>query len=207
MPELRATIDAHLRGHVDHLACEARLRGDDGAYRWTLCRGLALRREDGTPYRLAGSLTDTTDRRHAEERRLHEALHDALTGLANRTLFLERLSLAIRRFQRTETYRIAVVLMDVDRFKVVNDTLGHALGDDLLIAVARRLEGCVRDVDTVARLGGDEWAILIEDLASDDEASRVADRIRQSLQEPLEVGGHSLFVTVSTGIALLLERS
>jgi diguanylate cyclase (GGDEF)-like protein len=205
LPELRAAIDAHLRSHVDHLACETRLRGDDGAYRWTLVRGLALRREDGTPYRLAGSLTDTTDRRHAEERRLHEASHDALTGLANRALFLDRLSLAIRRRHRTETHRVAVVLMDVDRFKVVNDSLGHALGDDLLIAVARRLEGCLREEDTVARLGGDEWAILIDGLATDDEASRVAERVRQSLQQPLVVGGHSLFVTVSAGIALLTD--
>ncbi len=97
LAELRSAIDAHLRGHVDHLACEARLRSDDGTYRWTLCRGLALRREDGTPYRIAGSLTDIDGPPRAEERRLHEALHDALTGLANRALFLERLCTAIRR--------------------------------------------------------------------------------------------------------------
>ena len=205
LPELRAAIDAHLRGHVDHLACETRLRDDDGTYRWALCRGLALRREDGAPYRLAGSLTDTSDRRVIDERRLHESLHDSLTGLANRTFYLDRLGAAIRRSERLDVHRVAVVLMDVDRFKVVNDSLGHALGDDLLVAVSRRLEGCVRDVDTLARPGGDEWAILIEDLANDDEASRVAERVRQSLRQPLLVRGHSLFVTVSTGIALLTD--
>ena len=207
LPELRSAIDAHLRGPVDHLACEARLRADDGSYRWTLCRGLALRREDGTPYRIAGSLTDTSDRRRVEERRLHEALHDGLTGLANRALFLERLCTAIRLSQRIATHRVAVVLMDVDRFKVVNDSLGHALGDDLLVAVARRLETCVRDVDTVARLGGDEWAILIEDVENEDEPSKVAERARQALKQPLVVGGHSLFVTVSAGIALLNDST
>ena len=207
LAELRSAIDAHLRGHLDHLACEARLRGDDGVYRWTLCRGMALRREDGSPYRIAGSLTDTTDRRRSEELRLHEALHDGLTGLANRTFFLERLCTAIRLSRRLETHRVAVILMDVDRFKVVNDSLGHALGDALLIAVARRLEGCVRAVDTVARLGGDEWAILIEDVENGDEVSRVADRVRQELRQPLIVGGHSLFVTVSAGIALLTETT
>src|SRR5262249_13874066 len=104
VPELRAAVDAHLRGHVDHLACENRLLVDAGVCPWPLVGVRALRRDDGTPYRLAGSLTDTTDRRHAEERRLHEALHDGLTGLANRTLFVDRLSLTIRRRQRTDAH-------------------------------------------------------------------------------------------------------
>jgi diguanylate cyclase (GGDEF)-like protein/PAS domain S-box-containing protein len=207
LPRMRAAIDAHLRGHVDHLICESRVRGDDGNYRWTLCRGLALRREDGTPYRMAGSLTDIAERRDAEEQRLHDAHHDPLTGLANRTLFLERLTMGIRRAKRTDAHRVAVVLMDVDRFKVVNDSLGHALGDEVLIAIARRLESCVRDVDTVARLGGDEWAILVDDLATVDDARGVAERVRDVLHEPLSVGGHSLFVTVSTGIALLMGET
>lgn len=159
----------------------------------------------GMPYRIAASLTDMSGSRSAAERRRDDAHYDLLTGLADRVLFLDRLRAAMRRRQRITTHQVAVVLMDVDRFKVINEGLGHALGDDLLVAVARRLERCVRDVDTVARLGGDEWAMLIEDRSAEDEASQVAERVRRALQQPLLVGGHSLFVTVSTGIALLTD--
>jgi diguanylate cyclase (GGDEF)-like protein/PAS domain S-box-containing protein len=202
LPGLKSALDDHLQGRVDQLAYEARVCGDDGTYRWTLCRGMALRRLDGTPYRIAGSLTDISERRAAEERRLHESLHDPLTGLANRAAFLDRLRQALRPTILGRQQRVAVLFLDVDRFKVVNESLGHALGDDLLRETAHIVQRCVRDVDTVARLGGDELAILIDGLASEEEAIGVAERAREALLRPLAVGDHSVFVTASIGIVL-----
>jgi diguanylate cyclase (GGDEF)-like protein/PAS domain S-box-containing protein len=202
LPGLKAVLDDHLQGRSDQVTYEARVRDDDGTYRWTLCRGMALRRADGKPYRVAGSLTDISERREAEERRLHESLHDPLTGLANRTLFLEWLGQALRPDLLGRQHCVAVLFLDVDRFKFVNESLGHALGDDLLRETARIVQGCVRDVDTVARLGGDELAILIDGLATQDEAVGVADRVREALRRPLAVGDHSVYVTASIGIVL-----
>ena len=178
------------------------MRTDDGAYRWTLCRGVAVRGEEGEPVRIAGSLSDISDRRLVEERLRHDALHDALTGLPNRMLFVERLRQALKRSQRFGARRFAVLYMDLDRFKVVNDSLGHGVGDELLVAVARRLVACVRERDTVARLGGDEYAILLEELPHDDEAVQVAERIQQSLRVPCELSSQSVVVTASIGIVL-----
>src|SRR5439155_39825 len=121
---------------------------------------LALRDEQGEAYRMAGSLTDVTRRKEAEERLLHDALHDSLTGLANRTLFGDRLHQAVARGRRRDEYSFAVLYVDLDQFKVVNDSLGHLAGDEVLVALARRLEACLRPGDTVARLGGDEFAVL-----------------------------------------------
>jgi diguanylate cyclase (GGDEF)-like protein len=203
LPHFRAALAAHLRGLVDHLVCEMRLRTDSGAYRRTLCRGLALRREDGTAYRIAGSLASIQDWSTAGNS--GPASTDPLTGLASREQFLERLASATRRKGRTPSQRLAVVLLDVDRFKNVNDSLGRAVGDDLLIAISRRIEPVIRDTDTLARLAGDEWAILIDDLELEDEASQIAERVRHALREPLHVGEHTLFVTVSIGIALFSD--
>jgi diguanylate cyclase (GGDEF)-like protein/PAS domain S-box-containing protein len=202
LPSLKSALDDHLQARTDQLSCEARVCSDDGEYRWTLCRGMALRRADGTPYRIAGSLTDISERREAEERRLHEALHDPLTGLANRALFLERLGQALRPGLYGRQHRVAALFLDIDRFKVVNESLGHALGDNLLRETARLVLGCVRDVDTVARLGGDELAILVDGLASQGEAVSVAERVREALVRPLAVGDHSVFLTASIGIVL-----
>jgi diguanylate cyclase (GGDEF)-like protein/PAS domain S-box-containing protein len=202
LPGLHDAVEGHVRGEVDHLAYEARMRDDEGVYRWTLCRGLALRREDGRPYRIAGSLTDITERREAEERRLRDALYDPLTGLANRVLLLERLQQALRRMRRPGAHSVVVMLLDVDRFKMVNDSLGHTLGDALLVAIARRLEASVRDVDVLARLGADEIAVVVIDLADDGQVARMAERLLQAFAEPLPVGTHSVFVTASIGVAL-----
>lgn len=199
---LRSALDAHVRGEAEHFVCEARVRGDDGAFRWTLCRGSALRRDDGTAYRIAGSLTDVTERRTAEARRIHEARHDALTGLANRAHFLERLTYSLATRDAAPGHEVAVLLLDIDRFKVINDSLGHAIGDEMLVAAARRAEVCVSEAVIVGRLSGDELVVLLDSDPTAAEALQAAERIRRAFREPLRVGSHSLFVTVSIGVAL-----
>ena len=142
---LTQALEAHLSGASQHFEHEHRVQHRDGSYRWVLARGMAVRDAHGRATRVVGSQTDVTDRKQAEQRLQHDALHDALTGLPNRVLFLDRLDQAIRRAQRAHpTAAAAVLFLDLDRFKLVNDSLGHAVGDQLLIAVARRLESAVR---------------------------------------------------------------
>ena len=152
---------------------------------------------------MVGSQTDVTARKQAERRLQHDAMHDALTGLPNRVLFLDRLDQAIRRAQRaTPQAAAAVLFLDLDRFKLVNDSLGHQAGDRLLVAVARRLESAVRPPDTVARLGGDEFTVLLDGVSDAHEASLVAERVHQTLRAPFQIAERELFVDASIGIAL-----
>jgi len=204
--EFRQRLDAHLKGQEAHFELEYRVRHQDGTYRWMLSRGLAVRDEQGEAYRMAGSLTDVTRRKEAEERLLHDALHDALTGLANRTLFGDRLHQALARSRRRDDYSFAVLYVDFDQFKVINDSLGHLAGDEVLMALARRLEACLRPGDTVARLGGDEFAVLVEDVDDVSQALRIADRIHEGLSPPLRIRGHDVFATASVGIARAATR-
>ena len=132
----------------------------------------------------------------------HAAFHDALTGLPNRALLAENLKGEIERAQQNYDCQFAVLFLDLDRFKMVNDSLGHSIGNQLLIAIARRLESCVRHTDTVARLGGDEFAILITDIANLGEATQMAERVQEKLQAPFNLSGHEVFTTASIGIAL-----
>jgi diguanylate cyclase (GGDEF)-like protein len=148
------------------------------------------------------SFRDVTQRKAAERQLLHDAFHDALTFLPNRSRFTELLRRSIGRARLDEQYQFAMLFRDLDRFKVVNDSLGHAVGDQLLVAVARRLEQCVRPGDTVARLGGDEFTVLIDNTASVNEATRVAERIMIELQRPFYLQGQDVFVSASIGIAL-----
>jgi diguanylate cyclase (GGDEF)-like protein/PAS domain S-box-containing protein len=198
---VRGRITAHLEGKTHHFECEYRLRGRDGAYRWMLSRGVAVRGDDGQPARMAGSQTDISKRKADEQQLLHDAFHDAMTELPNRALFMDRLRNAIRRAKRSEAYRLAVVFLDVDRFKIVNDSLGHTAGDELLKAIARRLEGCLRPGDTVARFGGDEFTMLLEDIGHAGQATRVAERVQMELAVPFRLQGQELFATASMGIA------
>ncbi len=146
-------------------------------------------------------LRDDTERRRAEAQLHRSALHDPLTGLPNRSLFKSRLEQSLRHARRRDRYRFAVLFLDLDRFKVVNDSLGHLVGDRLLAEVASRLTTCVREVDTVARLGGDEFAILLDDIGGESDATVVAERIQEQLARPAHVGRHDLFSSVSIGIA------
>ena len=149
-----------------------------------------------------GLRMEIATREQVEGQLLHNTLHDPLTELPNRTLLMERLGHAIQRSRRRADFRFAVLFLDLDRFKLVNDSLGHHAGDQLLVAVANRLKMQLRTTDTVARLGGDEFAILLEDLASFDDAGRVAERMHADLLRPIMIGEHEVYTSASIGIVL-----
>jgi diguanylate cyclase (GGDEF)-like protein/PAS domain S-box-containing protein len=199
---LQADIAAHHRGETIHLQNEHRILHYNGTYRWMLCRGVTVRDELGRPYRMVGSLTDITQRKMFEEQLMHDALHDALTGLPNRALFMKRLTEAVARARDDRGYLFAVLFLDLDHFKVVNDSLGHAVGDLLLITIAHRLKICVRAGDTIARLGGDEFTVLLSGISNVSEAEYVAERIQQQISQTVELSGHEIFPTVSIGVTL-----
>jgi diguanylate cyclase (GGDEF)-like protein/PAS domain S-box-containing protein len=202
LPLVQLALSAHLAGRTPDFESEHRIRHRNGGWRWVLTRGLAVRNDAGEAYRMAGSQSDITTRKAAEERLLHDAFHDSLTGLPNRALFIDRLGMAIAHAKRRLSYTYAVLFIDLDRFKNVNDSLGHSAGDELLIAVARRLESCLRPGDTVARLGGDEFSILLDEVADVDHAVQVAQRLHREMARPFKVKGHEVFVTLSLGITL-----
>jgi diguanylate cyclase (GGDEF)-like protein/PAS domain S-box-containing protein len=143
---------------------------------------------------------DITERRRAEEQLLHDAFHDSLTGLPNRALFMDHLELAVNHYRRRKGYLFAILFIDLDRFKVINDSLGHMIGDELLVAIARRLEVCLREGDTIARLGGDEFTILLDGISDHTDAHRVAERVQEVLEQPFAHGGRELFISASVGI-------
>ncbi|HEX7579932.1 MAG TPA: EAL domain-containing protein, partial [Thermoanaerobaculia bacterium] len=180
---------------------EARLRHRDGSAVWVL-ENLTKTDEapDGAPF-IEGIIVDITSRKRAEDRLLHDALHDALTGLANRALFMDRLDHVIRRARR-QGFLFAILFLDLDRFKLVNDSFGHLSGDQLLVAVAGRIASAIRTEDTVARIGGDEFAVLLDGIRDVEEARLAAVRLQASLARPFDVGGRNVFVTASIGIAV-----
>lgn len=193
-------LNEHLNGLTPHFEGEYRILHRDGLYRWMLSRGLAVQDSNGATSRMAGSQTDVTAWKRAEEKLVHDALHDTLTGLPNRVLLLERLRHAIHLSQRSNSL-FAVLFIDLDRFKVINDSLGHMLGDELLISIADRLAHCLRPSDTIARLGGDEFVILLEDVKDRKSVTAVAERIQEALTLPFTLGGHEVFTAASIGIA------
>ena len=200
---VKAEVAAHLEGHATHFENEHRVLHRDGSYRWMLCRGLAVLDADSQAYRMAGSQTDVTDRKKVEEQLIHDSLHDALTGLPNRVLFLDRLDHALSLTKRHPDRKPAVLFLDIDRFKIINDSLGHMAGDQMLIATARRLESCLRAEDTLARLGGDEFAILLDNTNDVSDTVRVAERIQRRLVSTALLSGHDRSVTASIGIVMI----
>jgi diguanylate cyclase (GGDEF)-like protein/PAS domain S-box-containing protein len=200
--QARVELDAHLSGVSPNFESEHRLLHKDGTYRWMLTRGLAIRDESGTPYRMAGSQTDTTERKSLSEQLLRDAFYDSLTKLPNRALFMDRLGHAVARGRRLKNHRCAVLFLDLDRFKLVNDSLGHMLGDALLVETAERIGRLIRPGDTIARWGGDEFVILLEDVREVGCASLVAERIQGLFRTPFSLDGHEVFTTVSIGIVV-----
>ncbi|MEM9154614.1 MAG: EAL domain-containing protein [Cyanobacteria bacterium P01_F01_bin.33] len=200
LPQLKADLNAHLQGETTHLKNEHRLCHDDSSYRWVLCRGIAVRDSRNRASRLAGSFTDITARKLIDEQLYRAALHDDLTGLPNRTLFVDRLERMMQMARRNPSHVFGVLFLDFDRFKVINDSLGHAIGDRLLVGVARRIENCLRACDSVARLGGDEFVILLSQIKDIEEAALVAERIQSALMLPFRLNGHEVFITASIGI-------
>ncbi len=196
-------ITSHIGGITPFFANEHRLRHKDGAYRWVLARGLAVRDAGRKAHRMAGSLTDITDRKAAEEQLVHNALHDALTGLPNRVYFIDQVKRSIERARRRGELFAAVMFIDLDGFKSVNDSLGHDGGDKLLVTIAHRLEASLRPGDTVARFGGDEFAVLLESVHQINDAIRIAERIQNQLSKPVELVERNMVTTASIGIALL----
>jgi diguanylate cyclase (GGDEF)-like protein/PAS domain S-box-containing protein len=200
--KVKEALDAHLAGQTPVFESEHRMRHKDRGYRWVLSRGIAVRNGDQSVYRMVGAQTDTTQRKLAEEQLIHDALYDPLTGLPNRTLFLDRLGHRIDYARRRKDPLFAVLFLDLDRFKVVNDSLGHLHGDELLVEMSRRLERSVRPSDTIARLGGDEFAVLLEEVSDVSGAVHVAERIQASLKVPVRLGNQEIVPTASIGIAL-----
>ncbi len=177
------------------------LRRRDGGLVWVLENCSLTSAAEGKLSLIEGTLIDITERKRAEEQVQHLAFHDTLTGLPNRLLFNDRLTMAIAQAHRTPR-KVTVLFLDLDRFKVINDSLGHSVGDRLLCLVAERLRGCVRETDTVARLGGDEFTILVAGIVAEEDAAKVAQKILEALRLPFRVGERELFVTASMGVAL-----
>jgi diguanylate cyclase (GGDEF)-like protein/PAS domain S-box-containing protein len=201
LTSLKDGIDGHLAGQNAYVQLEHRLRHEDGTYRWFLCRGVAKRGSDQRPTRIAGSLTDVTERAIAQERIRSAGFRDPLTGLCNRSVFVEGLGERLTEFKLRRGTQFAVLYLDLDRFKLVNDSLGHLVGDELLTAVSRRLESCLRPGDALARLGGDEFAILLNGLGDGTQANAIAFRIQSTLSTPFAIGGREVFSSASIGIA------
>lgn len=188
------------RGFVREM--EVRLRRRDGELLWCMLSAAERMDDDAEVRGYQGIVHDITDRKLAEERLLHNAFHDTLTGLPNRALFTDRLNVALARWRRDAGEMCAVLFLDLDRFKVVNDSLGHSVGDALLTRVASALASCLRAHETIARLGGDEFAILLERVSGEEDAVRAAQRLQERLASSIELREQSMFTSASIGIAL-----
>lgn len=200
LPKLKTDIQVHLQGITPHFENEHRMQHKDKSYRWVLGRGMAVRDREGNATRIAGSNIDITDRKRAEEQLLHDAFHDVLTALPNRALFVDRLGHSIDLARRDPKFKFAVVMIDLDRFNMVNDSLGHFVGDKLLHVIAEKLHSFLRPGDTLARLGGDEFAILLEDVKHTNQVSRLIDRIQSAIAQPFRIEQHEVFTSGSIGI-------
>jgi diguanylate cyclase (GGDEF)-like protein/PAS domain S-box-containing protein len=196
---LKAAIHSHLEGHSPHVEYKHRMQRQDGTYIWVLTRGLVTR-EAGRGVSIAGSMTDISHVTDIEQRLVQDALQDKLTGLANRhSLMIELQAAAERSLQSGKA--VGVVFIDLDDFKLVNDSLGHQVGDQILTQVAQKLFVCRRPGDTLARYGGDEFVLVLENLSNPGEAEEIGHLMQQVLSTPIEVNGHSMKVTASVGIA------
>ncbi len=203
VPEFKEALSAHLYGKTQQFQSQHRVQHRDGTYIWVLIRGLALRDAHGNPTAIAGSQIDVTVLMEVEKKIVDDAFHDKLTGLPNRQALLVRLEGAFDRLKKSGPFLFVVMFLDLDRFKVINDSLGHLVGDQLLAAAAARLRGTLRERsgDMVARFGGDEFVILMEDLRGAEQALAVASRVQDVLAEPFKLGKHEVRTRASIGVA------
>jgi diguanylate cyclase (GGDEF)-like protein/PAS domain S-box-containing protein len=200
--KLKKDISDHLNGVTPHFQNEHRLMNKKQDYLWVLSRGLAVRNTDGTSVRMAGSLTDISGRKKTEEQLIQNALYDNLTGLPNRALFMDRLQMAFVHNKRNTDHLFAILFLDLDRFKNINDSFGHLTGDKMLVLVAQRLRAHIRPDDTIARFGGDEFVVLLGNIKDESDATKIADRINNVLTEPFHLMHHDLYVAITIGIAI-----
>ncbi len=199
--DLQQALGRCLRGEVGSLSLEHRLAHKDGSVHWFTCRAATVRSPDGGVTRMVGSLTDITDRKQLEQRLLHAALYDSLTGLPNRSLFMDRLGQAVARARRLPGHGFSVLFLDLDGFKAVNDTYGHMFGDMLLVEAAGRITAQLRDNDTPVRFGGDEFAVLLDGVTRPDHLDAVVTRLKSALASPYRIEGTEVVVPATVGIA------
>ncbi|WP_339906786.1 putative bifunctional diguanylate cyclase/phosphodiesterase [Pseudomonas guineae] len=202
LPALRQAIEAHRSGNSPLLHHEYRIRCSNGDYLWVLARGVVETDASGQQ-RIAGSQSDISARKAIEQQLLHAARHDPLTGLGNRLRLDELLPQALQQLNHSGAREAALLFIDLDRFKLINDSLGHNCGDQVLIEVSRRLTHCLRPGDHLCRFGGDEFVVLLTDLACTEDAEQVAQRMLDSLHLPLHLAGQTLVISASIGITAL----
>lgn len=194
----------HIDGKTTRFEAEYQIKTKTGDYCWVRSRGIASRDENGKAIRIAGSQSDISQRKQYEEQLFDAAFHDKLTGLPNRALFMERLIQTMQPFKRKDYKKLtAVLFLDLDRFKIVNDSLGHDAGDQLLLSVARRLEMNLRPSDTICRLGGDEFTIVLSEVESTEHAQQIADRLIEEISKPYFIYSQQIFISSSIGIVVL----
>ncbi|HET9060991.1 MAG TPA: diguanylate cyclase, partial [Acidimicrobiales bacterium] len=201
-PGLMSELVALKLGEQTSILHEHRVVTREGGYIWVLCRGLAVPGTGKPATRIVGSLTDVTERHLLEERLRQQALYDALTGLPNRVLFLDRLSQALANTRRRAGSTYTVLWLDLDGFKILNDSLGHQMGDKLLVQVAERIRSQLRESDTAARFGGDEFAVLLLDIPDVATVRSVVQRLLEHLGAIYDLDGHEIVVTASIGVAM-----
>lgn len=203
---LKAELQAHLDGLKPHFEAEHRILHKNQTYRWVITRGLAIRDKENIPTRMAGSQTDITERKRAEEQILHDAFHDSVTGLPNRALFEDRLNQALNRLKRSKDFCFSVLHLNLDRFKIINETLGHALGNRVLLLVAEKIKRILKPIDTIARFSADEFLILLEDVKDAGKATKIAQRIISELEHPINLEGNEVFLSASIGIIMSMKE-
>lgn len=202
LPQVKEDLSAHIYGKLPRLQCQFRMQHRDGSYIWALLRGAVERDQDDNAIVVSGSLVDVTHLVQTEKTIIDDAFQDRLTGLPNRKALMIRLKRAVDQMQREPTL-FAVIFLDLDRFKIINDNHGHLVGDQLLAAAASRLRACLRQRtgDILARFGGDEFVALLEDIRTAEDALVIASRFQKALQKPFQIGAHEILTGGSIGIA------